>query len=58
MATTILENAGGEEKSVDALRQLIRTTYGIEPAKSLDQMLYKRGTNGRASSRREKGSSA
>jgi hypothetical protein len=38
-----VKNAGGEERSVDELRQLIRTTYGIEPAKSLDQMLYKRG---------------
>jgi hypothetical protein len=43
----ILKNAGGEEKSVDELRQLIRTTYGIEPAKSLDQMLYKRASAGR-----------
>jgi hypothetical protein len=32
---------------VDELRQLIRTTYGIEPAKSLDQMLYKRASAGR-----------
>jgi len=47
MTRTILKNAGGEEKSVDELRQLIRTTYGIEPAKSLDQMLYKRAANGR-----------
>jgi hypothetical protein len=39
MTRTILKNAGGEEKSVDELRHLIRTTYGIEPAKSLDQML-------------------
>jgi hypothetical protein len=47
MTRTILKNAGGEEKSVDELRQLIRTTYGIEPAKSLDQMLYKRASAGR-----------
>ena len=32
---------------MDELRQLIRTTYGIEPAKSLDQMLYKRASAGR-----------
>ena len=25
----------------------VRTTYGIEPAKSLDQMLYKRASAGR-----------
>ena len=31
---------------MDELRQLIRTTYGIEPAKSLDQMLYKRASAG------------
>jgi len=53
----ILKNAGGEEKSVDEFRQLIRTKYGIEPAKSLDQMFYNRAANGRASTRREKGSS-
>jgi|HubBroStandDraft_6_1064221.scaffolds.fasta_scaffold105845_2 hypothetical protein len=47
LARTILKNSGGEEKSVDELRQLIRTTYGIEPAKSLDQMLYKRASAGR-----------
>ena len=47
MTRTILKNAAGEEKSVDELRQLIRTTYGIEPAKSLDQMLYKRASAGR-----------
>ena len=47
MTRTILKNAGGEEKSVDELRRLIRTTYGIEPAKSLDQMLYKRASAGR-----------
>jgi hypothetical protein len=47
MTRTILKNAGGEEKSVDELRQLIRTTYGMEPAKSLDQMLYKRASAGR-----------
>ena len=47
MTRTILKNAGGEEKSVDELRQLIRTTHGIEPAKSLDQMLYKRASAGR-----------
>jgi hypothetical protein len=47
MTRTILKNAGGEEKSVDELRQLIRTTYGIEPAKSLDRMLYKRPAAGR-----------
>ena len=33
MTRTILKNAGGEEKSVGELRQLIRTTYGIEPAR-------------------------
>jgi hypothetical protein len=32
---------------VDELLQLIRTTYGIEPDKSLDQMLYKRASAGR-----------
>jgi hypothetical protein len=42
-----VKTADGEEKSVDELRQLIRTTYGIEPAKSLDQMLYKRASAGR-----------
>jgi len=57
MTMAILKNAGGEEKSVDELRQLIRTKYGIEPAKSLDQMFYNRAANGRASTRREKGSS-
>lgn len=47
MTRTILKNAGGAEKTADELRQLIRTTYGIEPAKSLDQMLYKRASAGR-----------
>src|SRR5258708_11917042 len=47
MTRTILKNAAGEEKSVDELRQLIRATCGIEPAKSLDQMLYKRASAGR-----------
>ena len=58
MTRTILKNAGGEEKSVDELRQLIRTTYGIETAKSLDQMLYKRASARLVSTRRQKGSSA
>jgi hypothetical protein len=47
MTRTILKTADGEEKSVDELRQLIRTTCGIEPAKSLDQILYKRASAGR-----------
>jgi hypothetical protein len=55
MTRTILKNAGGEEKSVDELRQLIRTTYGIEPAKSLDQMLYKRAAAGRGFYKTEDG---
>lgn len=47
MTKTVLQNAGGDEKTVDELRQMIRTTYGVEPAKSLDQMLYKRASSGR-----------
>ena len=47
MTKTVLQNAGGEEKTVDELRSMIRTTYGVEPAKSLDQMLYKRASSGR-----------
>lgn len=47
MTRVVLKNAGGEEKTVDELREMIRRTYGIEPAKSLDQMLYKRSAGGR-----------
>jgi hypothetical protein len=42
MARTVLRNAGGKEKSVHELRTEIRSTYGIQPAKTLDQMLAKR----------------
>lgn len=52
---TILKNAGGEEKSVDELRQLIRTTYGIEPAKSLEQMLYRRASASRGFDKTKEG---
>jgi alkyl hydroperoxide reductase subunit AhpC len=46
MARTVLRNAG-TEKSPDDLKVMIRTTYGIDPAKTLDQMLYKRASAGR-----------
>ena len=36
-----------EEKTPDEIRALIRTTYGIDPAKTLDQMLYKRVAKGK-----------
>ena len=35
-----------EEKTPDEVRALIKKTYGIEPAKTLDQMLYKRASKG------------
>jgi len=54
MTRIVLRNAGGE-KTADELRQLIRTTYGIEPAKSLDQMLYKRAASGRGFYKTEDG---
>ena len=41
MARTVLRNAGAA-MSLLAIRAAIRTTYGIDPAKTLDQMLYKR----------------
>ena len=41
MARTVLFNLHGEEKTPDEIRALIRTPYGIDPAKTLDQMLYK-----------------
>ena len=36
-----------EEKTPDEVRALIKKTYGIEPAKTLDQMLYKRVAKGK-----------
>jgi hypothetical protein len=47
MARTVLFNLHGEEKTPDEIRALIRTTYGIDPAKTLDQMLYKRVAKGK-----------
>ena len=47
MARTVLRNAGGKEKSVDELRTEIRSTYGIQPAKTLDQMLAKQASANR-----------
>lgn len=41
MARSVLGNAGKTLPLV-AIRQAIRETFGIEPAKTLDQMLYKR----------------
>ncbi len=35
-----------EEKTPDKIRALIKKTYGIDPAKTLDQMLYKRASKG------------
>jgi hypothetical protein len=46
MARTFLFNLNGEEKTPDEIRALIKKTYGIEPAKTLDQMLYKRASKG------------
>lgn len=46
MVKTVLKNAKGEEKTPDELRHLIRNTFGVDPAKSLDQMLYKRSAKG------------
>ena len=40
-----------EEKTPDEVRALIKKTYGIEPAKTLDQMLYKRVAKGKRSTR-------
>lgn len=46
MTRTVLRNLGGEPKAPDDLRALIRETYGVEPVKTLDQMLYKRASKG------------
>ena len=46
MARVVLLNLNGEEKTPDEIRALIKKTYGIEPAKTLDQMLYKRASKG------------
>jgi len=46
MARIVLLNLDGEEKTPDEIRALIRKTYGIAPAKTLDQMLYKRSSKG------------
>jgi hypothetical protein len=46
MARIVLFNVNGEEKTPDEIRALIRTTHGIDPAKTLDQMLYKRASKG------------
>jgi hypothetical protein len=46
MARTVLFNLHGEENTPDEIRALIRTTYGLDPAKTLDQMLYKRVAKG------------
>ena len=36
-----------EEKTPDKVRALIKKNYGIEPAKTLDKMLYKRVAKGK-----------
>src|ERR1017187_2804692 len=46
MARTVLRNLNGPERTPTELRELIKSTYGVEPAKTLDQMLYKRATAG------------
>ena len=46
MARVVLLNLDGEEKTPDEIRALIKKTYGIGPAKTLDQMLYKRASKG------------
>jgi len=47
MARIVLFNLHGEEKTPDEIRALIRTTYGLDSAKTLDQMLYKRVAKGK-----------
>jgi hypothetical protein len=47
MARVVLLNLNGEEKTPDEIHALVKKTYGIEPAKTLDQMLYKRAGKGR-----------
>lgn len=42
MARTVLRNAGGTTMTLQEIRTAIQQTYGIDPAKTLDQMLYKR----------------
>jgi hypothetical protein len=46
MARTVLFNPQGKRRPPDEIRALIRTTYGVDPAKTLDQMLYKRAGKG------------
>jgi hypothetical protein len=55
MARMVLRNLNGEEKTPDQLRALIKDTYGIDPAKSLDQMLYKRASKGKTFYKTEDG---
>jgi hypothetical protein len=55
MTRTILKNAGGEEKSVDELRQLIRTTYRIEPASRWTRCSTSARPRAVVSTRRRKG---
>jgi hypothetical protein len=47
MGRIVLFNLHGEEKTPDEIRALIRTTYGLGSAKTLDQMLYKRVAKGK-----------
>lgn len=47
MARIVLFNLHVEEKTADEIRALIRTTYGLDSAKTLDQMLYKRVAKGK-----------
>ena len=47
MARTVLRNASGAERSADELRTEIRSTYGNQPTKTLDQMLAKRASANR-----------
>jgi hypothetical protein len=46
LARVVLLSLDGEEKTPDEIRALIKKTYGIGPAKTLDQMLYKRASKG------------
>lgn len=47
MAKIVLGNAQGQPLGLLAIKEAIRQTFGIEPAKTLDQMLYKRAQRGK-----------
>jgi hypothetical protein len=46
MARIVLFYPHGEKKTPDEIRALIRTTYGLDSAKTLDQMFYTRSCAG------------